>query len=80
MKVTIMQQSGPQLMVEVRYDETVSSMLTKLNNFRSSDVQITHLFDRHGKKIPDELVIRGQLTLWTYPPSNGGCCQKACEK
>lgn len=69
MKVTIIQKDGPQLIVDTRYDEQISTMLSKLNDFRGPDMQIKIVFDRHGKPIPNNMLIRGALTLWTYPPS-----------
>lgn len=64
MRVTIIQQSGPQLILDAKYDETVGDLVTKLNKFRGPDNQITVLYNKHSKQVPHTMPIRGDLTLY----------------
>lgn len=68
MRVTIIQQSGPQLIVDVKYDETIGDLVTKLNKFRGPDNQITLLYNKHRKQIPHTMPIRGDITLYCGLP------------
>lgn len=67
MKITFHQQQGPDIVVDAVYNETLQTLLSKLNEFRAPDNQILNVYNKHGKKVPLSLPLRGDAVFFLYP-------------
>ena len=55
----------PQVLdLAVDYDESLKSILTKLNDYRAPDNQIVSLYNKYGQKIPLTFHVRGEITFY----------------
>ena len=70
MKLTLIERepidkTNPQrLELSVGYDESLESILTKLNDYRAPDNQITKLYNEYGQEIPLTYHVRGDITFY----------------
>ena len=53
-----------QLDIVVDYDESLESILTKLNDYRGPDNQVVALYNKYDQKIPITYHVRGDITFY----------------
>lgn len=71
MKLTLIEllpkdsEEKPQVLdLAVDYDESLNSILTKLNDYRAPNNQIIALYNKYGQKIPLTFHVRGEITFY----------------
>ena len=66
MKITVIRQTGPEIVVDARYNEEMNVIITKIQQMLA--MPTVHLCNHHGKEIPGFTRIRGDITLYLEAP------------
>ena len=66
MKIVIKQRSGVDLVVDAKYNSTISDIRVNINNFRAPDNQIKSIYNKDSKILPLNVPIRGELIAYAY--------------
>ena len=69
MKLTLIERNptgtNPQVLdLTVNYDESLTSILTKLNDYRAHDNQVIAIYNKYGQKVPLTYHVRGDITFY----------------
>ena len=70
MKITVIRQTGPEIVVDTRYNDELNIVISKIQQMLG--VPTLHLYNRHGKEMPGFIRIRGDISLYLDAPQTSG--------
>lgn len=68
MKLTLKQgKNNPDVILDIRYNDSIENILALINQVLDKEVSV--LYNKHGKIIPVLTPIRGEIIVYSHPPT-----------